>query len=162
MSDAASGSLISEANSPRLIDHYHTFMMETWDGDEDDVPMGMLRKPDGSLTMVALALSPDEAYQAFLQLVVTEEATHAVFTLDRFAKPGQGTKYEDVLAGHYFDRSLGAKPWRPFIIEYRKDPRLFEPVDYDNEFWNEALIGEMNASLKAMVKRIAESVFTDE
>jgi hypothetical protein len=137
-----------------LIEQYHDFMVATWDGDENDIPMGMLLKEDGSITMVALALEPEQAYETFVSMVVTENATDAVFTLDRFTKPGQGTKYADVLAGHVFDRSLGKSPWRPFIIEYSKDPKHFEPVDYDNLFWNDTLQKELAATLRHMVRQI--------
>jgi hypothetical protein len=142
-----------------LIENYHSFMAETWDGTEDEIPMGMIRKADGSIIMVALALEPEQAYQFFLTMVVDEEATEAVFSLDRFTQPGQGTKYADVLAGHYFDRALGKSPWRPFVIEYRKDPRLFEPVDYDNAFWNETLNRELNATMRSMVRQIIERTY---
>jgi hypothetical protein len=141
-----------------LIDHYHSFMVETWDGSEDSIPMGMLRKPDGSIIMVALALEPEQAYQVFLTMVVDEEASEAVFALDRFTQPGQGTKYDDVLAGHYFDRSLGASPWRPFVIEYRKEPMHFEPVDYDNSFWNDTLNKEVSATMRHMITRMVRLV----
>jgi hypothetical protein len=143
-----------------LLDHYHSWMAETWSGDEESIPMGMLRKEDGSLTMVALALEPDQAYQVMLQMVITEEATECVFALDRFTKEGQGTKYADVLAGHYFDRSLGRKPWKPFIIEYQREPRLFEPVNFDNEFWNASLTMEMNVSMRRLLGRVVESALS--
>jgi hypothetical protein len=137
-----------------LLEHYHEWMAETWDGDEDSIPMGMLRKDDGTLLMVALALEPDQAYEVMLQMVITEQAAEAVFTLDRFTQPDQGTKYDDVLAGQYFDRSLGKSPWKQFIIEYRKEPRLFEPVDYDNDYWNAALRRELAATMRRMISRV--------
>lgn len=137
-----------------LIDHYYSFMAETWDGGEESIPMGMFRKPDETLTMVALALPPDEAYEVMLKLVVEEGATEAVFTLDRFTKPGQGTKYNDVLAGHVFDRSVTPAPWRPFIIEYQTEPRHFEPLDYDNSFWNETLINELGSTMRNMIRKM--------
>jgi hypothetical protein len=138
-----------------LIDQYYSFMSETWD---EGIPMGMLLKADGSIIMVALALEPNQAYEVFLSMVVKEEATEAVFALDRFTKPGQGTKYDDVLAGHYFDRSLAKSPWRPFVIEYRKDPRHFEPVDYDNIYWNAALIRELAATMRIMIRKMGSSI----
>lgn len=141
-----------------LIDHYHAFMADTWDGDEDDIPLGMLRKPDESITMVALAVDPEQAYDIMLSMIITEQATEAVFTLDRFTKPGQGTKYDDVLAGQYFDRSLGARPFRSFVIEYRKEPRQFEPVDYNNEFWNGVLNAELISTMRNIVERLLGSV----
>jgi hypothetical protein len=138
-----------------LIDQYHSFMVETWD---DGIPLGMIRKDDDSIIMVALALEPEQAYEVFLSMVVREEAAEAVFALDRFTKPGQGTKYDDVLAGHYFDRSLGKNPWRPFVIEYRKDPRHFEPVDWDNIYWNDALIKEIAATMRNMIRVMVSSL----
>lgn len=137
-----------------LIDHYHSFMLETWDGNADDIPMGMLRKADGSLTMIALAVEPDQAYEVMLSMIVTEQAEEAVFALDRFTKPDQGTKYDDVLAGQYFVRGDGEGTWRSFVIEYRKEPRQFEPVDYDNIFWNEVLTRERLATMRHMVGRM--------
>jgi hypothetical protein len=138
-----------------LIDHYYSFMAETWD---EGIPLGMLRKADGSIIMVALALEPEQAYEVVLAMVVREEATEAVFALDRFTKEGQGTKYDDVLAGHYFDRSLGKSPWVPFIIEYRKEPKHFEPLDYDNEFWNDTLRKELMGSMRNMVRKMVSSL----
>jgi hypothetical protein len=142
-----------------LIDTYHSMMAEQWTGSADEIPKGLIRKADGTLIFIALALEPDEAYVAMLQMVIVEEAEEAVFALDRFAKPGQGTKYADVLAGHYFKRDLGAHPWRPFVIEYQTEPRTFEPVDYNNTFWNAALSTELRKTMLSIVKKLVpESV----
>jgi hypothetical protein len=138
-----------------LIDQYHSFMVETWD---DGIPLGMILKDDGSIIMVALALEPEQAYEVFLSMVVEEKAAEAVFALDRFTKPGQGTKYNDVLAGHYFDRSLGKSPWRPFVIEYQTEPRHFDPVDWDNTFWNTSLIRELAATMRRMIMKMERSL----
>lgn len=142
-----------------LIDTYHGMMVEQWTGSPDDIPHGLIRKADGTLIYIALALEPDEAYAAMLSMVIVEQAEEAVFALDRFTKPGQGTKYGDVLAGQYFKRDLGAFPWRPFIIEYQIEPRTFEPVDYNNSFWNEALSTELRKTMLSIVKKLVpESV----
>jgi hypothetical protein len=144
---------MSDERKP-LIDVYHNMMVEQWTGDSDDVPKGLLRKADDSLTMVALALEPEEAYTAMLQMIVTEEAEEAVFALDRFTKPGQGTKYADLLAGHYYERNRGEMQWRPFIIEYQIEPRVFEPVDYTNQFWTAALTIELRRTSLSILKKI--------
>lgn len=142
-----------------LIDTYHAMMAEDWRGDEDEIPMGVILTGHGTLTMLALALNPGEAYEAMLSMTALEKAEEAVFALDRFAKPGQGTKYDDLLAGHYYKRGSGALPWRPFIIEYRREPRVFEPIDYNNEFWNNTLRMELRTTMMKMIKRmVPESV----
>lgn len=141
-----------------LIDHYHSFIGETWNGSENDIPLGMVRKIDGSLIMIALDLEPAQAYEVMLAMIVTERATEAVFALDRFTKPGQGTKYDDVLAGQYFVRSSGEGTWRTFVIEYRKEPRHFEPVDYDNEFWNATLTRERLSAMRQTVRKMLGSI----
>jgi len=62
-----------------------------------------------------------------------------IFATDRFALAGQGTELEDLVAGAH----LRVGVWRPFIIEYRHDPRLVKPICWTNGYWNRAIAEEL-------------------
>ncbi len=96
---------------------------------------------DDKVTMMALDLSSTQSYGAFLKAIRDEKAKEAIFALDRSTLPNQGTKYADVLAGQYY---VGGE-FRPFIIEYQHEPRIVDPLVWDNEFWTGALTRELVA-----------------
>lgn len=107
---------------------------------------GMIVAPDGAMTVYALDLTPAQAYAIMLGEWTKRRPSEMIFALDRFTKPGQGTTLGDLVAGFYCP-SQTEKP-RPFIIEYQHAPRLVKPIQWDNLFWNGALMSEMIAALR--------------
>lgn len=115
---------------------------------------GMIKTQTGELIVLALDLELHQSYQTMILSALKEGASEAIFAIDRYTLPGQSTKYGDLLAGHYY--ANGA--WRPFIIEYRYEPRAFEPIDYTNMCWTEFLNREMAASLEFLQKGVVDAV----
>ncbi len=127
-----------------LTEIYHDWVSSTVDEKGFEIPHGLVVAADGSITVMALAVPPAQAYEVMLK----QQASHPVemiFALDRFAKPGQGTTLGDLLAGFHCTRERA----RPFIIEYQHAPRIVKSIDWDNEWWNAALLREMTGSLRS-------------
>lgn len=95
------------------------------------------------LTMMALAVPPAEAYLVVIS-EVTKGAREAIFALDRFAKPDQGTTLGDLMAGHYYSRGV----FKPFIIEYQHEPRIIHEIEWHNQHWNYVLSAELTAAMQ--------------
>lgn len=113
------------------------WMRDTIEQEGFPIGHGMIRKAN-ELIVLALDLEPEQSYQAML-IKTLEGARESIFAIDRYTLPDQSTKYGDLLAGHYFANGT----WRPFIIEYRYEPRAFEPIDYGNPWWTDKLKGEI-------------------
>lgn len=136
-----------------LAAHYWSFMESIIDEDGVEIPYAIIINAGGDLDVMMLAVSPDQAYRVVLA-EIAKGAREAIFALDRFTKPGQGTKYSDVLAGHHFTGpalDLRRENFRPFVIEYRPSPKLVEPICWDNQFWNGALRHELQQTAANML-----------
>ena len=127
-----------------LPEMFHDYVASTIDPDGFPIPNALVLDQNGALTVVALAVGPTEAYPVMLKLW-DQGAAEMIFALDRYALPGQGTTLGDLLAGFHFTRH--AAP-RPFIIEYQYDPRIVQPIDWDNAYWTAGLYGEINQYLR--------------
>ena len=91
------------------------------------------------LTMEAHDLTPLQVYQRVITIVATMKPSELVFGLDRFCKEGQGTTLGDCVTAAHWNGRL----WLPFIIEYQHEPRIVKPVDWNNAFWNEKIMGDI-------------------
>lgn len=129
-----------------------------------EIPHGLIVDAQGKLTVCALALDPPEAYAFMLTRWITTAPIEMIFALDRYALPGQGTTYGDLLAGWHLKRS-DADPakieHRSFTIEYQHEPRVVQPFDWDNGWWNAGLTRELNGAVRSIMsrsRRIAEDL----
>jgi len=127
-----------------LLQKYHRLLGETMDPDGFSIPQAWVVGKDGGMSVLALAVPPNQGYCAVLLEGRKVTATEVIFAFDRFAKPGQGTTLGDLMAGHHFAPGTG---WRPFIIEYRHEPRTVMPIDWSNAFWNAALRRELKQAV---------------
>lgn len=136
----------------------HDFVVSAIGEKGIEIPHALLLNRKGELTMMALMLDePTQAYAAVLNTILKDDAVEAIFGLDRFTKPGQGTKYQDVFGGHYYKRDLNSDKsifdpgfFKPFIIEYQIEPRIVDPIVWDNPFWNQGLKGELESMMAHM------------
>lgn len=140
-----------------LIKRFYDFTIKGIDESGLRLPSALLARPDGSLIMLALMVGPDRSYQAILSTILQEDIREAIFALDRYTRPGQGTHYADVLAGHYYHRDedktrsvFDPDHFEPFIIEYQIEPRIVDPICWDNAFWTEALENELQNAMNLM------------
>ena len=130
---------MTSASPKPLPEAYHDWLVATVDEKGFETPFGMVIGTDGRMTVLALAVPPAEAYKVVLATMQEVGVNEAIFALDRFTKPGQGTTLRDVMAGHYLAEGTA----RPFIVEYQHAPRIVKPIDWHNTFWNRALMGEL-------------------
>lgn len=130
-----------------LIDTYLDWLSLAIDAEGVSLPNALVLHEDGTMTVIALPLSPDQAYRLLLAKF-GDDVREMVFAFDRFTKPGQGTTLADVMAGFHLVRFQ--EP-RPFIVEYQHEPRIIRPVDWSNESWNAALRGELLGALRAQL-----------
>lgn len=141
------------AAQPRdLASKYHDFMAAIIDESGAGMTHAMIINATGQTTMIALDVGPTEVYRVVLSEIFAG-ANEAIFALDRYTKAGQGTRYSDVLAGHYFAGPLPGM-FRPFVIEYRPAPRAVEPICWDNPFWNGVLRAELMGSMYELLSRV--------
>lgn len=136
---------MSEQAHASLTEVYHDWLVATVDEKGFEIPHGLVKHADGTMTVVALAVPPAEAYKVMVGRWDPATSTEMIFALDRFTKPGQGTTLGDVMAGFHVTRDGGP---RPFIVEYQHAPRIVKPIEWSNPWWNAALMGEMIGTLR--------------
>lgn len=124
---------------------FEGWIAATIDEEGVSIPHGLLLDQHDQLTMIALAVPVPDAYRVMLFEILQRDAKEAIFAFDRFTKPGQGTELGDLVAGHHFE----AGNWRPFIVEYQHDPRIVQPMNWTNAFWNSALRVELAGHMLA-------------
>lgn len=123
---------------------YHEWISSAMGEKGFQIPHGMVVDDAGAMTVLALSVPPTQAYLVMIEQW-SSRPSEAIFALDRFAKPDQGTTLNDLLAGFHFTRT--AAP-RPFIIEYQHTPRIVKTIEWDNSFWNAGLTAELNSVLR--------------
>jgi hypothetical protein len=138
---------VAEDAEKPLTEVYHDWLVATVDENGFEIPHGLIRLADGTMTVVALAVPPAEAYKVMISQFDPTQAVEMIFALDRFTKPGQGINLGDVMAGFHVTRGAGP---RPFIVEYQFAPRIVKPIEWTNVWWNAALIGELTATLRQL------------
>ncbi|WP_010185985.1 hypothetical protein [Sphingomonas sp. PAMC 26605] len=131
----------------RLTETFHDWLLSTIDEAGVSIPHGLVLGDDDNLTVVALAVPIDQAYAFMLTEWALNRPKEIIFAIDRFTKPGQGTTLGDLVAGHHFVRDQSS---RPFIVEYRHDPRIVQPIDWGNLFWNSALTLELRGAIRLL------------
>ena len=134
-----------------LITIYEKWIASTVDENGFEIPHGLLLDDEDELTVFALAVPFPDAYQLMLAQIAQRRAKEAIFAFDRYALPGQETELGDLMAGHHFV----AGRFRPFIIEYRYEPRLVRPIDWTNAFWNRGLTDELAQAMRGLVTQAA-------
>lgn len=135
---------MSATEQKALPETFRDFLTSSIDESGAGLAHALLIHDDGTMTVMALDLEPDQIYR----LMIAEWAKRPremIFALDRFAKPGQGTTLPDLVAGWHFTRAQPA----PFIVEYQHEPREVKAVDYGNAWWNATLTRELVQHMRA-------------
>lgn len=131
-----------------ITDLWLGWLQQTIDVKGVEIPHALRADRKGSLTAIALALPPDQAYPLMLA-EAANGARELIFAFDRFARPGQGTELGDVMAGHHFADNR----WRPFIVEYQHEPRIVKPICWTNLFWNATLNTELQGAARVLLRK---------
>ena len=99
----------------------------------------MVLEQDGTMGVCALDLKPPQAMSEIAKLLIQNKTKELIYGFDRFCRKGQTEFFEDAIAGAYWN----GEGWKPFIIEYQHDPRVVKPLNWENEFWNKSVRGEL-------------------
>lgn len=126
-----------------LPDQFHDWISAAIDADGVS-QQGLIVDGDDRLIVFALHVPVPQAYQIMVAQFQALRGKEAIFGVDRFTKPDQGTTLGDLVAGHHLTRA----GTRPFIIEYQHDPRIVKPICWDNPFWNAGLNAELLGFLR--------------
>lgn len=134
-------------SEPELLQPFCDWVARTIDGEGVYPFPAMWRLRDDPKTVIAsLALEPMQVVGHVWRQIADEEATEAIFGLDRSTRPGQGTEFADVLTcAHWFPgfHSSWNAAWRPFVINYQHHPRIVRDPDFENKFWNDHIWAEL-------------------
>ena len=108
---------------------------------EDGFPNlpALVRHHDDHITMVLMAIPQKLIFQTVVQKFMSDiTVKELIFGVDRFTKPGQGTKYADVLTIFWWQRERDDDHGFRFgVVNYRPPPHaIIEPIDWNNAFWN--------------------------
>ncbi|MCA1909221.1 MAG: hypothetical protein LDL39_12760 [Magnetospirillum sp.] len=95
---------------------------------------------DAGLQVFALDLSHGQVMRLMMLRARESVSQELIFGLDRSTRPDQGTEFADVLPAAWYRRGLG---WKVGVINYRPDPLLVRPWDWDNSFWTAAINAEL-------------------
>lgn len=115
---------------------------------------GLVIRDDGTKEICALAQHPLDIYKWFWERVLTDNVSELLFGLDRTTQEGQGTKYADVLTCVHWKRDFDSNPLDAFrvgVINYQHDPRIVDPFDWDNSFWQGRIGYELKQTRPAFI-----------
>jgi hypothetical protein len=109
---------------------------------------------DGTLTMAMLDIPNEQVFETVsMKFVADLTVKEVIFAIDCYTKPGQGTKYNDVLTVFWWrgEETAEIMGWKFGVINYVPPPDLLvEPIDWDNEFWK----GKMRAIVQAAIDKV--------
>lgn len=112
----------------------------------------MYLEPDGSLAAAVLALSLQSALAFFWDRIVTGSCTAIIMGVDRFARPGQGNEFKDLITvfqWHQQPGDLEPQTVRCGVVDYKIRPKIIRPINYRNVYWNEVMCQELALSRPA-------------
>lgn len=142
----------------KLPDYYFSLLPTLIEPEGFANPPILALKHDGSLTYGAqIGLSPEMTHNTVLDHFIADLSNkEIVFALDRFTKPGQGTKYNDVLTIYWWygphDENFG---FRFGVVNYKTKPDvLIEPIDWENESWNGMMLKEIEQQYAQMSEKL--------
>lgn len=95
---------------------------------------------DDTITMAVMAIPSEQIFKYAMQNFLTDlTIKELVFGIDQYTKPGQGTKYDDVLTVvSWVGERVGNFGFRIGVVNYRPPPNtVIEPIDWDNQYWND-------------------------
>lgn len=134
---------MEQSSQKSLVEMYHDLIKNSIN-DEGIFPFpALVRKSDDSISMLALAVPPQNAYQIIIQQYYNaDDNSEIIYGLDRVTKPNQGTEFNDCFTGAWMVDGI----WYPYVINYQIDPLLVRPYDWANDFWVGIITRELSSS----------------
>lgn len=133
-------------------------ILQTW-VDENGFPRPPLlaQHHDNTISMATLAIPQETIYRTVMEKFMTDlTVKELIFGVDRYAKPGQGTKYKDVFTVFWWQgERLEQYGFRFGVVNYRPPPHtIVEPIDWNNTFWNDIMWKIVSSDHERMKRRI--------
>lgn len=125
-----------------MLEIYHSLLSDSINEEGVYPHPAIIRDANGHTTMLSLDLTASEAMKVFITQIHKLGGVEAILAMDRYTKPGQGTKYNDLMAGWYYNAESALSyqdRLQTFIIEYQHEPRIVDPYVWDNPFWTPIL-----------------------
>ena len=154
------GSMETAMREPLIETYFHAIERAI---DEKGVypHQGLLRKGEG-LEVHALALDFPELVRHFWDQL--GESDEVIYGVDMTTRPGQGTRYADALVVVHWTRDRDKKLAdlscvKVGVINYQHEPRIVDPIDWDNSYWDGWVRGvfpKYRPSLLVRVERTAQ------
>lgn len=141
----------------KLVEHFEKYIASVIDKKGIWPHAMVVEKADGTMSMHALDLNPDQCWMHFINATTLDKAVSAaIMGLDRTTRPGQGTEFADVLTCVLYEPSPALEyrvrdQFRFGVINYQHEPRIVRPMDWNNEFWNRQLRAELSSFLPPLV-----------
>lgn len=116
----------------KLLGYFHGMLGRLVGCGDPVLPVAVERDLDGRFTASVFAVDPTEVHALMADRTADPQVSEVVFALDRWAGPGQGVEYPDLLTVFHW---LPRRGWRMAVVQYRVEPRDVKPYDWDNAFW---------------------------
>jgi hypothetical protein len=120
------------APDTRLLRVFHGMLSRLVAFGDPVMPIAVERDLDGRLTALAFGLDPAEVHAALADRAADPAVAEVAYALDRWASPGQGVEYPDLLTVYHWQPRRG---WLMAVVEYRADPLDVKPYDWANDYW---------------------------
>jgi hypothetical protein len=144
-----------------VVQHYESSLPIWIEKDGFSRPPLLALHHDGERTMASLMVPPQMIFRVVMTKFMCDlTIKEIIFGIDHYTKPGQGTKYKDVLAvfwwqGERVNEHLG---WQFGVVNYRPPPRtLIEPIDWHNAFWNDISLKIVEDYYHRTIRAITEA-----
>lgn len=139
-----------------LIEKWLDFLEVCREGPDVPIIHAFVLKDDDSLTMIALAVGPKEAWDIVLQEVGKMDTLELIFGIDRFTKEGQGIDTPSCVTVYHWRRDHDPSFWgyRLGVVPY--DETGCRPVIWDHPFWTQLQRAEITHLLEKAQDRTQE------
>jgi len=115
---------------------------------------------DNSTSMGSMLIPQEAIFSTVMAKYMTDVTVkEIVFGVDRYTKPGQGTKYRDVLTvfSWHSERFNEIYGWRFGVVNYRPPPNaIIEPIDWNNPFWMRIMSNIVRHHYTIIMEKITE------
>jgi hypothetical protein len=140
-----------------LVERYEQTLAVMIDDDGFPRPPLLALHHDETVTMATMAVPAEQIFQLASDRFIGDlTVKEVIFGVDRFTKPGQGTKYRDVLTVFHWAGEYGEDGGFRFgVVNYRPGSnKIIEPIDWNNAFWNDIMRRIVMSNHERMISRL--------
>lgn len=127
---------VTESMLFKFYQHCQTCITE-----EGFFPYPALYTKDNKITISFLDLQATHVIKWAFETISKENPDELIYGIDRYAKENQGTSEKDLLSIVYYNKNTG---WTPGIIEYNPNTLYCHHYNWDNQWWNQIILDEIN------------------